>query len=137
MTKKPCLYCGEEKSLTEFWKNKGYHDGYDNRCKTCKVKRDKEVNEIRKSAPVISQYCDCCGIENLERKGHKYQKFCLDHDPADGRFRGWLCRHCNVAIGLLGDNIEGLMKAVDYLNKPKVDLSINKSDLVRFFDDSV
>jgi hypothetical protein len=34
-------------------------------------------------------------------------------------FRGVLCRTCNKAVGQLGDNVEGLQKALDYLTKTK------------------
>jgi Recombination endonuclease VII len=44
---------------------------------------------------------------------------CVDHcHQTDGKvesIRGILCRKCNTAIGLLGDNAEGLWKALDYL----------------------
>lgn len=39
----------------------------------------------------------------------------LDHDHETGEFRGWLCQKCNMGIGQLGDNIEGLQQAIDYL----------------------
>jgi hypothetical protein len=32
--------------------------------------------------------------------------------------RGWLCDPCNIAIGNLGDTLEGVLKAVEYLRKP-------------------
>src|SRR6185312_2407927 len=40
---------------------------------------------------------------------------CLDHDHKTGAFRGWLCRSHNLALGKLGDNVEGLQRAIDYL----------------------
>jgi hypothetical protein len=30
--------------------------------------------------------------------------------------RGLLCSACNTGIGLLGDNVEGLQRAMNYLN---------------------
>jgi hypothetical protein len=41
---------------------------------------------------------------------------CFDHDPQTHRFRGWICQNCNTAIGKLGDNLAGLMAAVNYLS---------------------
>lgn len=41
----------------------------------------------------------------------------LDHCHATGKFRGWLCRTCNLGIGQLNDNIEGLIRALAYLQK--------------------
>src|ERR1035437_5015629 len=40
-----------------------------------------------------------------------------DHDPLTKRFRGWLCFHCNTGLGKLGDNIEGLRRAIAYLER--------------------
>lgn len=42
---------------------------------------------------------------------------CVDHCHTTGRVRGALCRACNAAIGALGDTIEGLMRAVRYLER--------------------
>jgi len=39
----------------------------------------------------------------------------LDHDHDTKKFRGWLCMKCNQGIGLLGDDAEGLRRALAYL----------------------
>jgi len=54
--------------------------------------------------------CECCG--NTDVTG---EKLCIDHDHETGAFRGWLCRKCNAAIGMLGDSVTGLLMAVKYL----------------------
>jgi recombination endonuclease VII len=54
-------------------------------------------------------FCECCG-KPPESKG-----LALDHCHESGAFRGWLCWHCNTAIGKLGDNEQGLMRALNYL----------------------
>ena len=41
----------------------------------------------------------------------------VDHDHVTGKVRGILCVRCNVSIGGLGDNVEGLMRAICYLEK--------------------
>lgn len=41
----------------------------------------------------------------------------LDHDHMTGKFRGWLCHRCNLGMGLLGDDIEGLRRAIAYLER--------------------
>lgn len=41
----------------------------------------------------------------------------IDHDHVTGKVRGILCRTCNTAIGALGDSVEGLTLALNYLKK--------------------
>tara|TARA_R100000742_G_C4257386_1_gene75248 strand:+ start:391 stop:546 length:156 start_codon:yes stop_codon:yes gene_type:complete len=43
-------------------------------------------------------------------------------------YRGWLCSNCNTGIGKLGDNIEGVQKAVDYLEDANTLEKITKED---------
>jgi hypothetical protein len=57
--------------------------------------------------------CACCGIHQNKLTN----RFAVDHDHDTGLIRGLLCNHCNLAIGKLGDNIEGVMKALNYLEK--------------------
>lgn len=39
----------------------------------------------------------------------------IDHCHETGRTRGILCMKCNVGLGMLGDNEEGLLKAISYI----------------------
>lgn len=41
----------------------------------------------------------------------------VDHDHETGRVRGILCTRCNLGLGALGDNVEGLQRAMDYLSR--------------------
>jgi hypothetical protein len=43
--------------------------------------------------------------------------FHVDHCHETGKIRGLLCHSCNTGIGKLGDNLEGLQKAVSYLER--------------------
>lgn len=54
--------------------------------------------------------CAICGTSDPGRKG-----FCVDHCHDTGRVRGLLCTNCNVGIGQLGDDVDRLMRAVEYL----------------------
>ncbi len=53
--------------------------------------------------------CDCCG--------RKPRKLVVDHDHKTGIVRGLLCQGCNPAIGKLGDDVAGLQRAIDYLQR--------------------
>ena len=56
--------------------------------------------------------CSCCGIS---KKQTQQIELYVDHDHLTGKIRGLLCLQCNVGIGMLGDNLEGVQKAYDYL----------------------
>jgi hypothetical protein len=47
----------------------------------------------------------------------------LDHDHTTGKFRGWLCSDCNLGIGKLGDTIEGINAALEYLKRAESKVS--------------
>ena len=63
--------------------------------------------------PPAGSRCQFCG--NLRR-------LYLDHDHTTGVFRGYLCFSCNTAFGKLGDTVEKLIRAVDYLQGASVRL---------------
>lgn len=50
--------------------------------------------------------CPICGIT---------ASLVLDHNHNSGLFRGWLCSHCNLALGLFKDNYYLLIAATRYL----------------------
>lgn len=54
------------------------------------------------------------GLCGICRRTHR--KMCVDHDHATGVVRGILCQPCNVCLGGLGDNLDGVMRAVRYLS---------------------
>jgi hypothetical protein len=96
----PCKKCG---NTTYYFNRK--------RCKYCQIKAvHNSVNksEVYPDTPPVPMTCDCCKKPT--------QKFHLDHDHNTGKFRGWLCVNCNLAIGKLGDTLEGVMNAVKYLS---------------------
>jgi hypothetical protein len=117
LNSKSCVYCGIQKKITEFPKHIHRNDGYDSRCKECKSKRGKLVDQIRKNSPPKPKICDCCGKKPKEGNGRRKIGLALDHCPKTNTFRGWLCFDCNLGIGLLGDDTQGLKRALDYLVK--------------------
>ena len=111
-------YCFDKFALKQFRKKPGQEQtqgaGKSVYCKGCR--REYNIGKRKAEAkappkPTSSTSCYCCGVMTDPKKLH------LDHDHVTFDFRGWLCRRCNGGIGQLGDNIEGLEKAIAYLRK--------------------
>ncbi len=125
-----CTSCGLiSEDLSKFVKDKGSKYGRKNLCLPCaqirnnaqaKMKDWKTDHQTRKRYGVdretylghmaSSSCCEICGSE---------KELCYDHDHETMAFRGVLCRACNRSIGQLGDNAEGLEKALAYLRKER------------------
>lgn len=107
MLSKTCIYCKKEKTTSQFPKHKMYKDNLDMRCRECVKKQAAIRRKLHKDAPAKPKICECCKTVPL--------KWCLDHDHDTDEFRGWICERCNTGLGKLGDNIEGIVKALNYL----------------------
>ena len=123
MQTKECRICGIKKPLLDFHKcsnekiinGKVYPARYRSECKQCRRVGGKAHSSAAKKImdkdgikrPSLGTPCDNCGKTD--------QKLIFDHCHETGKFRGWLCYQCNTAIGNLGDNIEGLTRALNYL----------------------
>lgn len=138
---KTCAKCKEPKSTSEFHKNRSQKDGLARDCKVCACARRKAYVDARpglqaanglayrhgltiEQREAILQYQNGgCAICETKTPGGKYNQFHVDHDhsccPGSrscGKcIRGLLCHNCNTALGLFGDDITGLMSAVNYL----------------------
>ena len=55
--------------------------------------------------------CGICGAYPEEKN------LAVDHDKSTGEIRGLLCFKCNIGIGLLGDTLEGVERAIRYLKR--------------------
>ena len=108
MTEQECKCCHEAKPIEEFYKHKKIKSGYDTRCKDCHKAHGRLRRALKKEAGEPPEVCGCCG-ERSEKT------LVLDHCHETEEFRGWLCQTCNLAIGKLGDNIEGITRALNYL----------------------
>lgn len=109
MSSKTCIYCNQNKCISEFPKHKMYKDNLDMRCRQCIKEQSAIRKELHKIAPKKPHLCECCKKIPL--------KWCLDHDHETNQFRGWICEKCNTGLGKLGDNIEGIVNALNYLLK--------------------
>ena len=103
---KTCKICKQDKPLDLFGRNGTWKRP---ECLSCYSKQLREYYHIRKKhkVPELGTPCECCGSTK--------QKLHWDHCHETHEHRGWICNNCNTGIGKLGDNIEGVLKAVDYL----------------------
>jgi hypothetical protein len=58
--------------------------------------------------------CAICAADRPAGKGWH-----VDHCHKTGDVRGILCSRCNVGIGMLGDDVERMLAAAEYLRKHK------------------
>jgi len=93
--------------LNLFGKSRNRSDGLFPECKICANRTAKIRAKIKKTAPPKPDKCQCCGKIT--------ESFVMDHCHKTETFRGWLCKNCNMAIGKLGDDLDGVMNAVNYL----------------------
>ena len=116
---KHCKVCKEEKPHTI----ENFHIGSSvasgkvhlkSICRDCNNKANAVVAKLKpKYLKYKTDYCDCCG--NHESVTRATLQF--DHCYVTNTFRGWLCTSCNRGIGMLGDDIEGVQKAIAYLRR--------------------
>jgi len=119
---KTCSMCGETKPVLEFNIERRRKTGLNGRCRDCtkdssrKWSRKHGQRQYRGIASIPKDWltardgnCHLCG---------KHTKMLhLDHCHETGVARGLLCRTCNTSLGGLGDNEDGLMRALSYLRK--------------------
>lgn len=121
-TGKICGKCKVKQPAENFTKTKKNKDKLSCLCQKCKrgPRLEKEYGLTYEQYQELfrkqNNACACCGTT-------KSYKFCVDHchkiEKETGKIvvRGILCTNCNSGIGLLGDNLENILKAVKYLRK--------------------
>lgn len=89
-----------------------------------KTKESRRIKSLQKRYGLsIEQYnlllvaqnngCAICGSTNNNRP------LFVDHNHTTGELRALLCSTCNSALGMLNENVELILKMVDYINKYK------------------
>jgi hypothetical protein len=71
------------------------------------------VEQYRSMEAQQKGLCACCGNPPLCGRKVLY----VDHCHSSGKIRGLLCHKCNCGIGALGDTIQGVERALDYLKR--------------------
>ncbi|MFB7440255.1 endonuclease VII domain-containing protein [Streptomyces mirabilis] len=139
---KKCTKCGVDKPRTEFHKS---HDGkhgpvLKSLCKACHAaqvrewysrnteraitnKRRLQIKQAYGLTPeqydamveAQSGLCAICGRPERAKRDGKVMRMPVDHCHKTGRVRALLCHACNRAIGLLGEDIDLMRNAIEYL----------------------
>lgn len=92
------------------------------KCEPCLKLYRREYHLLNKYGVSLSDYDrllqaqgGSCAICRGDDPGHKSGVFQVDHCHETGNVRGLLCFHCNKALGYFGDTIDGVQRAVRYL----------------------
>jgi hypothetical protein len=126
MLTKTCTVCDTELPATTEYFGKNSTSNTPNKqgliptrpeCKKCTSKANKDLRKAKKLAgnpltPPLGTPCDLCS------KVHK-KPLCFDHDHKTLVHRGWLCQNCNQGLGRLGDSIESIQRALNYVKGNK------------------
>lgn len=132
---KTCVRCSESKAFSEFDLHAGCRDGFRRECKACMAKYQKTQRaeyrgeasrrySLKKNFGITpEQYdqmlaeqdgkCAICKSDDPIRTASRF--FSIDHDHKTGAVRGLLCSPCNSGIGMLKDDPEILLSAINYL----------------------
>lgn len=124
-TKKQCRMCGEMKFFSEYVAGSVNNHTY---CSTCRRARGFSAS-LSKWGLTPESYVelsksqgDVCAICREPEKEKKRLSVDHDHKCCDGNFscgkciRGLLCFRCNRGLGVFGDDVSLLRKAITYLS---------------------
>jgi len=111
--KQTCKKCKIEQDVTEFHTHKYCKAGIATTCKTCEIIKQyglsyQEYIELKQKQ---NFECKICHKKEIETKLH------VDHNHITGQIRGLLCRNCNVAIGLIREDINICKSIINYLEE--------------------
>lgn len=81
-----------------------------------KITPEEYFNLLEKQDGVCA-ICKKPALVDLEKPYAPKGRLCVDHDHDTEKIRGLLCTTCNQGLGLLGDTIESIQIALDYLRK--------------------
>ena len=114
-TSKICKHCKIVQPI-QLFELKPTEASYRNICRPCRNYAKRTLNRLRKSH--VKQYgkpkdtpCKVC---------NKKLPLVFDHCHKTSKFRGWICKDCNAAIGKLGDDLVGVERARLYLREFEV-----------------
>jgi hypothetical protein len=125
---KNCTKCLKEKRLCDFNGNTSGTDAFDKNgyrlrrpeCSECTKNVSKGKTEAKKRAKELGisyvapegTLCAVCKKPPTSSNG-----LVFDHCHTNNVFRGYCCNSCNRSIGVLGDNVDGILQVLNYLLK--------------------
>lgn len=130
MPRKPSCDCGEcrkckNRSYQKTWAAKNpdgwkAHDNKDSRRrasrKTTTSRYGLTLDQYEEMYEAQGGVCRICKKpETCKGNNGEVKMLAIDHCHDTGKVRGLLCNNCNRAIGLLGDDVDTLLNAVEYL----------------------
>lgn len=121
-----CNECNKLKRRTDFYTNQRRVDGKRTKCKECTLaqsrgnmlsKKYRLTQESYDERLKLQNYkCAICDLHYLRNiKNNRVIALAVDHDHKTGKVRGLLCNNCNRGIGLLGDSVSSMDRALRYL----------------------
>jgi len=124
-TTKTCNGCKSDLDLSEFSRQHTSKDGLRTICKTCLAEKARPYLLKKRFGITHAEYetllaeqGNGCALCSAQEPGGRWDRFAVDHCHDTGRVRGLLCYSCNFALGLLGDNEDGLARALAYVRNP-------------------
>jgi len=125
---KPCSKCNKTKKLIYFQFNTSGNDPFDKNgyrlrrpeCIDCVKNNSYGVRNSKNKSKQI-------GFSTKPPEGAKCgicessYNLVFDHCHKKEEFRGWLCNSCNRSLGIFGDDVTGLCKAINYLKHSEPD----------------
>ena len=133
---KTCKECHGLKMADEFHKHPGSRLGLQPRCKPCSsewqkahykrqkasdpqfLEKRREANRRNRYGLTVEEYERLTGKDECEACGSTH-RLCIDHNHETGEVRGLLCNDCNIALGLLEDDLERLASLAGYIRRFK------------------
>lgn len=125
---KTCTKCRRALPQDAFARSNVGAGGLRSQCRSCRAQADRDYLLQRRfgmsaeqfDALLAAQGGRCALCQRFE-PGGRWGRFHVDHCHQTGQIRGILCHGCNVALGALGDDIEGLTRALRYVSQAGVD----------------
>lgn len=66
---------------------------------------------------ILAEQGGVCGICSSATASPRTKHFAVDHCHGTGKVRGLLCDKCNRGLGMLGDTLESVLRAAEYLRR--------------------